>query len=156
MQPTKFRCLQSYPELANAKTLCWHRFHSSVVALGFGNGRTVVAGINNDQSITLLADTPNAYPRTLTGLSFSPSDLYLAGGFERSRSDHGLHIYDVSELLGSPLRAVQTTVLKPCLQLGFGEGLSSLCWYPDSSHRLLAGMGYKWLRCYDIRGARAY
>jgi WD repeat-containing protein mio len=39
----------------------------------------------------------------------------------------------------------------PLVQLGTSEAVSSAAWFINESPRLVAGMGFKWIRLFDLR-----
>ncbi|ORX91418.1 hypothetical protein K493DRAFT_339376, partial [Basidiobolus meristosporus CBS 931.73] len=41
--------------------------------------------------------------------------------------------------------------VRPIQQYGSSEAITSCAWFPDSPSQLVAGMGLKWLRVYDVR-----
>lgn len=93
-----------------------------------------------------------------------PNSNRLLSGLDRVRNDYCLLIWDISRSLSSsadnPINrnnAVSSlsslsASSRPISQFGGSESVSSAAWFPDAESKLVAGMGLKWIRIYDLRG----
>ena len=135
------------------KNVAWHPStdYSDLVACGFSTGRTLVARIpKEDPSFNVLAEYTPKQPRACNVVAFSNSDPYLLSGLEKVRNDHGLLVWDLNTFV-TPLSSRRDFEMNPTIQFGGSEGVSSAAWHCDDTSRILAGMGLKWIRAFDIR-----
>ncbi|KAF5385783.1 hypothetical protein D9615_002692 [Tricholomella constricta] len=131
--------------------------------------------LSNGQGIPLIVRNS----RSCNSLAFCTADPnYLASGFDKVRGDCSLIIWDVSTasaMLSVPLgqssnyellkRPPRPTPIIPQGDVGRGadsrvlqqhastETVSTVCFLPQSTHQLLAGISHRWLRLFDLRSA---
>ncbi|KAI8819257.1 uncharacterized protein EV422DRAFT_498169 [Fimicolochytrium jonesii] len=111
----------------------------------------------------ILGEYMPRHTRACNVVIFCPTDpKLLAVGFEKVRNDAGLVVWDTET---SARTGVSTFADKsaagsapasqnrpvPVAQFGSSEGISSAGWLYQSSPLLVAGMGLKWIRSYDMR-----
>ena len=85
---------------------------------------------------------------------------YLAAGFDKSRNDPAIMVFDVSRDINSQqqqfsLAEQQQSRIMPrgghTLEIAQGETCHSLAWFHENPERLVAGMNQKNLKIYDLR-----
>lgn len=83
------------------------------------------------------------HQRACNSVSFSSNDL-VAAGLDKVRNDFCLNIWDIRS-------AGTTSKPTPIRQLASSDGVSSVKFFSDQPNQIMAGVGYKWVRIYDLR-----
>lgn len=112
-----------------------------LVFVGQVDGTCVLFDISKDSSPQMKVK-PNQ-SRSCNSLTFNEEGM-LAMGFERSRQDHSIKIYDVNQLQASRGTAA------PICNYVQNESVSSLSFCPTETKNFVAG-SYKMLREFDVR-----
>ncbi|XP_042899420.1 GATOR2 complex protein MIOS-B isoform X2 [Parasteatoda tepidariorum] len=106
--------------------------------------------------------------RACSVLSWNPIETnILLSGFDKSRGDNGIYLWDVTRSLysSSTIDAVTNydrrsvfsaydstnTTVKPVLELGLSENACSAYWFHKNPHIFVCGMSGKFLKLYDTR-----
>lgn len=133
-------------------------FHASVakcildvVAVGQSSGEAValllVRGIDTSTAQTF----PVKHQRPCNSISFNTNYL-IATGLDKVRNDFCLNIWDLKHQPTTPTKsAYGVDAKKPYQQFASSEAVSSVKFFDDEPNCLVAGVGYKWLRIYDLR-----
>lgn len=136
-------------EFQNIKSVKWNPFeqYKECAVIASGAGRISIVKYPQDcQNFDILCElTSNS--RVCNVLAWSPVDNnILLTGFDRQRGESGLLFWDVQ----SALQGVESR--SPVIaQFGSSQPINSAAW-ANKSNNAIVGMGYKWIRSYDIRG----
>ncbi|GAA94126.1 uncharacterized protein L969DRAFT_93509 [Mixia osmundae IAM 14324] len=163
------KTVAAYSDLAAVRSLAWSYSHPNLIALGMLSGKCILLHMATSQSVE--PNTPSTpgqvqlqarASRPCNSVAFCPSDPHLlATGLDKSR-DYGLQVWDIETAAGvlqADMDAKAQTRLgaalsepKPLMQHGPSEACSSVIFLAGSgSPTIVAGMGAKSLRSYDLR-----
>ncbi|KAJ3214861.1 hypothetical protein HDU67_001126 [Dinochytrium kinnereticum] len=122
------RCFDWSPEYSS---------HSSIFAIGHATGRTTIGRFYSD-----IDDE----------VQFGVDVLYDAP----ARTEHSLYVLnvDIAKLTSTPSSAnpfLAGNQERPVFQSGYNDAVSSAAWLPDEVGGIIAGMGGKWVRIFDLR-----
>lgn len=88
------------------------------------------------------------HQRSCNSVSFNSDGRFVATGLDKVRNDFCLNIWDIQQRLGqSP-----SEVPRPCRQLASSDAITSVHFSRDNCNTLVAGVAYKFLRVFDLRG----
>ncbi|KAJ3408111.1 hypothetical protein HDV05_005144 [Chytridiales sp. JEL 0842] len=150
---------------------------SDVFAVGYTTGKTSLVRCKSQAISTtdghessgdvleVLGEHLPRHMRACNVVAFCPTaPNLLLSGLDKVRNDFCLFVWNTESILSAqrnttnPLDSSnpiipsfsqsQTSTL---LQFGVSEAVSSAAWFPTSTPRLIAGMGFKWLRVFDLR-----
>ncbi|KAJ3180188.1 hypothetical protein HDU85_004191 [Gaertneriomyces sp. JEL0708] len=116
--------------------------------------------VRNTSTVSVVGDTAEAstgYSRagTLSSRIGDGIRASLASAYPSGMETIDFRKASISEMADVTNRAGPPTSdgasMKPVLQYGSSEGVSALTWLYQSPPVLLAGMGVKWIRAYDLR-----
>ncbi|XP_064401805.1 GATOR2 complex protein MIOS-A-like [Halichondria panicea] len=143
-------------------------------AVGQSSGKVLLANMGLDQPGPQQTHRHILTPRNgrpCTCLAWNPTEAHLlAEGLERSRNDNSLVVWDI-ERASSPdipttpsstTRTITSSIrqMMPSepvedgskfFEIGAGEATSSLAWLPNQPMCIVAGMGNRFIRMFDIR-----
>lgn len=127
--------------LGSMRAYAWLRDGSNRVAVGLASGKTHIVEFNGPSASIVREFTPR---HSRPCLCVAASDRHLAAGLDKVRNDYSLLVWDLA------LSEVDTD--KPLQQYGSSEVVSSVEWLTQLNPSIVvAGMGSRWLRVYDIR-----
>ncbi|EPS44283.1 hypothetical protein H072_1721 [Dactylellina haptotyla CBS 200.50] len=150
-------------KIPHIKCFDWSPIEPDLVAVGKSGGEALILrmknGENEDNSISL----PVKHQRGCNSVAFSRAGM-LAIGLDKVRNDFCLNIWDVnsqwntsspSNIPSTPssIRGVPALVStrQPQKQLAPSEMISAIQFFVDQPHVLLAGVGQRFLRAFDLR-----
>eukprot|EP00731_Ephydatia_muelleri_P007682 Em0004g20a len=126
-------------------------------AVGQNSGKVILTNIspNGGSLVTLQQLSPrNNRPCLCTAWSTSETDL-LAVGLDKARNDSSLIVWDTTRApseRGTQESSFPSDDNAKCFEIGQGEATSAIAWSPlNPSYCLIAAMGNKYLRLFDIR-----
>lgn len=131
------------------------------MAVGQNSGETLLLRID-DKSNDVIG-LPVKHQRACNTVTFNTNGL-LATGLDRVRNDFCLNVWDVNQRLTSWERekvgwgGMGGSVGKPpspVRSLAGSETVTSVKWFTDAPMTLVAGVGNKYMRLYDLRGKQA-
>ncbi|KAF3931037.1 hypothetical protein ABW20_dc0103840 [Dactylellina cionopaga] len=149
-------------KIPHIKCFDWSPLEPDLVAVGKSGGEALIlrmkSGDNEDNSISL----PVKHQRGCNSVAFSRAGV-LAIGLDKVRNDFCLNIWDVNSqwLASSSSSTVPSTpssvrggsvpTRQPQKQLAPSEMISAIQFFIDQPHVLLAGVGQRFLRAFDLR-----
>jgi hypothetical protein len=139
-----------FTDFQSIKTLEWNKFEpfGEICAISSSN-KINIARIKEDLEVKCEITSNGRICNALAWSKYDPS--VLLAGFERSRGDSGLLFYDIS--VKSYISSTENLSSAPEIvaQYGSSQAVTSVCWMKNVPIAN-AGMGYKWIRSYDLRG----
>ncbi|KAJ3328464.1 hypothetical protein HDU76_009908 [Blyttiomyces sp. JEL0837] len=168
------KLVAALPESTPIKCFDWSS-EPNVFAVGYTTGRTSIlrytTGSTEDMSrgIESMHEFMPRHMRACNAVAFCPQyPQLLLAGLDKVRNDYCLLIWNV-ETSGAPLSAnangklngndlapsamgsTTSMVSQPQYQFGTSEAVSSASWFSQENQSLVAGMGQKWIRVFDLR-----
>ncbi|KAI9684221.1 MAG: hypothetical protein M1829_003492 [Trizodia sp. TS-e1964] len=148
----KYTQIVELPKLPGFRTFDWSIHDEAIVAVGQALGEITILKITEKSGAQFSYSLK--YPRVCNALSFNSEGL-LAAGFEKSRGDHSLMIWDVKQRLGETAEKAA----KPLWSFLAGDAISSLQFFANQPSLLALGVnGGKdlGLRLIDLREGTSY
>ncbi|KAK6509592.1 hypothetical protein TWF481_004330 [Arthrobotrys musiformis] len=151
-------------KIPHIKCFDWSPLAPDLVAVGKSGGEALILRMKNTDANTTNAENsislPVKHQRGCNSVAFSKAG-FLAIGLDKVRNDFCLNIWDVNSQWGvsgttpvpeGGLRGVSTgTTRQPQKQLAPSEMISAIQFFTDQPHVLVAGVGQRFLRAFDLR-----
>lgn len=162
-----------YSEMPYNRCIEWHPTLKGIICLWYA-GKVIIgevvgldfqkAVVGHSLHLRVLGELSKNF-RSCNIVSFCPfQGNILMVGFEKARNDSGLAFYNVEKVLESrthlhistflpndhvdtPLTDSSVTIVN---QFGSSQGVHSACWLAQPSNLLVVGMGFKWIRAYNL------
>lgn len=133
------KTIAQYDKVPDFSAFDWSKFDDSLIALGLSSGEAslvkIEQGHRNTHQLRLF---PIKTQRKCNSITFNLVNL-LAVGLDRVRNDHSLTVYDVE------------SGKEPHSRLCTGEAVTSVRFFPNAPHEIVAAVARSTLRLYDLR-----
>lgn len=129
----------------------WSLHNENILGVGEWSGSATLFKLDDEQSSPL--SLPVKSQRPVNAVAFAKTGL-LAVGLERVRNDSSLNVWDVEHRVlasPSPFPSPRRTSMEPARKYASFEGITSIKFFQDQPHTLVAGVKGACIRLYDLR-----
>ncbi|EXJ85532.1 hypothetical protein A1O1_05896 [Capronia coronata CBS 617.96] len=127
----------------------WHPVNEELVVVGQAGGEATLLNIAESQQDSLSFQVRSQ--RLCNSVALNTQNL-LAAGLDKVRTDFCLNIWDFNQRLPAPgSKGFSKNYSDPLHKLASGEPITSLKFFQDDPHLLVAGVKGQFVRLYDLR-----
>ncbi|KAL7273814.1 hypothetical protein RUND412_003305 [Rhizina undulata] len=126
----------------------WSPVEEDLITIGQFSGEALLVRLsqtNYTTNITIPLSVKQQ--RSCNGISFNSTGTLIATGLDKVRSDFCLNIWDINQRIGQSSQDIS----RPVRQLASSEAITSVKFFRDQPNTLVAGVGYRWIRAFDLR-----
>ncbi len=145
----RFKQVYRHSRISHIRCVDWSPAEDGLVAVGQTSGESLLIQLSGNSHTAV--PLPVKHQRSCNSVSFNSTGYLLATGLDKVRNDFCLNIWDVNQRMGQ----VPQDNLRPSRQLASSEAISSVRFTRDHPNTLVAGVAYRFIRIFDLRGRLA-
>ncbi|KAK6331117.1 hypothetical protein TWF696_003187 [Orbilia brochopaga] len=143
-------------KIPHIKCFDWSPLEPDLVAVGKSGGEALILRMRNSENEDNAISLPVKHQRGCNSVAFSRAGV-LAIGLDKVRNDFCLNIWDVNSQWNTSTVSTPSSARgapsarQPMKQLAPSEMISAIQFFVDQPQVLLAGVGQRFLRAFDLR-----